>query len=84
MMKEILKIIINLISIVILIVIVIAALPVLVILSIIYAILTIIYYVHKYIRIFTNYMALRNLKRYGIYLDLYSIKDYFERIDKNE
>lgn len=29
-------------------------------------------------------MALRNLKRNGIYLDLYSIKNYFERIDKNE
>lgn len=83
-MKEILKIIINLISIILLIVLVIVALPVLVILFLIYVILTIIYYGYKYIRIFTNYMALRNLKRHGIYLDLYSIKKYFERIDKNE
>ncbi len=83
-MKEILEIIINLISIVISIVLVILALPVLAILVLIYIILTIIYYGYKYIRIFTNYMALRNLKRNGIYLDLYSIKKYFERIDKNE
>lgn len=83
-MKEILEIIINFISIVISIVFVIVALPVLAILFLIYVILTIIYYVYKYIRIFTNYMALRNLKRNGIYLDLYSIKNYFERIDKNE
>lgn len=83
-MKEILEIIFNFVSIVISIVLVIVTLPVLATLFLIYVILTIIYYVYKYIRIFTNYMALRNLKRNGIYLDLYSIKNYFERIDKNE